>query len=181
MKFFSFFVNLNLNNKIKNAKNKYMKILKGGKVMKVNECMCNDVCCVKPEDNVENVAKVMCNNHIGCVPVCDSNNCICGILTDRDIILRAIACDKDVKSTKVSDIMSTNVCTCKQDEEVSNVETKMANNQIRRLPVCNEKNQVIGILTIGNLANHDNQIGKNEVCTTIANICDCNGQTKNAE
>ena len=104
MEFFSFFVNLNLNNKIKNAKNKYMKILKGGKVMKVNECMCNDVCCVKPEDNVENVAKVMCNNHIGCVPVCDSNNCICGILTDRDIILRAIACDKDVKSTKVSDI-----------------------------------------------------------------------------
>ena len=49
MEFFSFFVNLNLNNKIKNAKNKYMKILKGGKVMKVNECMCNDVCCVKPE------------------------------------------------------------------------------------------------------------------------------------
>ena len=38
-----------------------MKILKGGKVMKVNECMCNDVCCVKPEDNVENVAKVYPN------------------------------------------------------------------------------------------------------------------------
>ena len=56
--------------------------------MKVKDCMCNDVCCVKPETKINEVAKIMSQNHIGCVPVCDQNNCICGIITDRDILLR---------------------------------------------------------------------------------------------
>ena len=53
--------------------------------MKVKDCMCNDVCCVKPETKINEVAKIMSQNHIGCVPVCDQNNCICGIITDRDM------------------------------------------------------------------------------------------------
>ena len=67
--------------------------------MKVKDCMCTEVCCVKPETTVHDVAKLMCQNHIGSIPVCDTNNCLCGIVTDRDIILRSIACDKDVKTT----------------------------------------------------------------------------------
>ena len=74
--------------------------------MKVKDCMCTDVCCVKPETTIRDVAKLMSQNHIGSIPVCDTNNCLCGIVTDRDIILRSIACDKDVKTTPVSDIMS---------------------------------------------------------------------------
>ena len=148
--------------------------------MKVNECMCNDVCCVKPEDNVENVAKVMCNNHIGCVPVCDNNNCICGIITDRDVLLRTVACNKDTCQTTASDIMSTDVCTCKEDEDMTNAESKMASNQIRRLPVCDENNHVIGILTLGDLAQNDEELGKQQVCSTIDEICDCHSN-KNAE
>ena len=54
--------------------------------MKVKDCMCEDVCCVKPETKITEVAKLMSENHIGCIPVCDNNNCICGILTDRDIL-----------------------------------------------------------------------------------------------
>ena len=99
--------------------------------MKVKDCMCDDVCCVKPETKITEVAKLMSENHIGCIPVCDSNNCICGILTDRDILLRTVACDKDCSQTTASDIMSTNLCTCKQDEDITNAESKMANNQIR--------------------------------------------------
>lgn len=148
--------------------------------MKVQDCMCNDVCCVKPDTNLQEVAKLMQQNHIGCVPVCDNNNCICGIVTDRDILLRSVCCNKDISTTKASDIMSTNVCTCKKDDEVSNAESIMAENKIRRLPVCDSENHVIGILTIGNLAEHDNQIGKENVCTTIENICDCH-TNKNAE
>ncbi len=148
--------------------------------MKVKDCMCNDVCCVNPETKISDVAKLMGQNHIGCVPVCDSNNCICGILTDRDIILRTVACDKDICNTKVSDVMSTNVCTCKEDDEVSNAESQMSQNKIRRLPVCDANNKVIGILTMGNLAQNDREIGKQEVCTTIENICDCNTK-QNAE
>ena len=149
--------------------------------MKVNECMCNDVCCIKPDTTINEVAKLMGTKHIGCIPVCDDNDCICGIVTDRDIILRSIACEKDPKTTPVSDIMTCNVCTCKKDDELSNAESKMAQNQIRRLPVCDSNNHVVGILTLGNLAQNDRELGKQEVCTTIENICDCNGQTKNAE
>ena len=149
--------------------------------MKVNECMCNDVCCIKTDTTINEVAKLMGTKHIGCIPVCDDNDCICGIVTDRDIILRSIACEKDPKTTPVSDIMTCDVCTCKKDDEMSNAESKMAQNQIRRLPVCDSNNQVVGILTLGNLAQNDRELGKQEVCTIIENICDCNGQTKNAE
>ena len=148
--------------------------------MKVKDCMCNEVCCVKPETNVYEVAKLMSNNHIGSIPVCDSNNCICGMITDRDILLRSIVCEKDPKNTPVSDIMSCNVCTCTEDDEISNAETKMSQNQIRRLPVCNEKNEVVGILTVGDLVQQDRKIGKQEVYTTLENICDCN-KGKNAQ
>lgn len=148
--------------------------------MKVKEFMCKDVCCVNPQTKIQQVAKMMAENHIGCVPVCDDNNCICGVVTDRDVLLRCVACDKDTTQTPVSDIMTTNVCTCKPEDEISNAQSKMGQNQIRRLPVCNEKNEVIGMLTIGDLAQNDVQIGKQEVFTTIENICDCNGN-KNAE
>ena len=148
--------------------------------MKVKDCMCNEVCCVKPETNVYEVAKLMSNNHIGSIPVCDSNNCICGMITDRDILLRSLVCEKDPKNTPVSDIMSCNVCTCTEDDEISNAETKMSQNQIRRLPVCNEKNEVVGILTVGDLVQQDRKIGKQEVYTTLENICDCN-KGKNAQ
>ena len=139
--------------------------------MKVNECMCDEVCCVKSDCKVEEAAKLMCQNHIGCIPVCDNENSVVGIITDRDIILRSIACDKDVKQTPVSEIMSCNVCTA---------ENKMAEHQIRRIPVM-ENNKIVGILTMGDLAHFNRQLGKEEVCTTIENICDCKGQTKNCE
>lgn len=148
--------------------------------MKVKECMCNDVCCVKPETKIQEVAKLMSENHIGCIPVCDENQCICGIVTDRDVLLRCVACNKDTNQTPVSDVMSCNVCTCKEDDEIANAETKMGQNQIRRLPVCDDKNKVVGILTLGNLAQNDQEIGKQQVCSTLENICDCQ-ENKNAE
>lgn len=149
--------------------------------MKVKDCMCNDVCCVKPETKIQEVAKLMGENHIGCIPVCDDKNCICGIVTDRDILLRCISCDKDTKQTTASDIMTCNVCTCSENDNITNAETKMAQNQIRRLPVCDSNNKVVGILTLGDLAQNNKQIGEEEFCTTIENICNCNETAKNAE
>ena len=111
--------------------------------------------------------------------MCDDNNCICGIVTDRDIILRCVACNKDTNQTQASDIMTCNVTTCKQDDEMTNAQTKMEQKQIRRLPVCDSNNQVVGILTLGDLAHFDTQLGKQQVCTTFENICNCEGQIKN--
>ena len=147
--------------------------------MKVKDCMCNNVIYVKPETNVQDVVNLMNQNHIGSVPVCDNNNCICGIVTDRDILFRCVACEKQPKTTPISDIMTCNVCTCTQDEDITSAQMKMQQKQIRRLPVCDNNNNVIGILTLGNLARNDNKIGKEQVCTTIENIC-CNQKSQNA-
>ena len=149
--------------------------------MKVKDCMCDTVCCVKPDSKLNEVAKLMSTNHTGCIPVCDDSNCIVGIITDRDLVLRCVACNKEATQTPVSEIMTCNVCTCKEDDEMYDVENQMAKNQIRRIPVCDDNNHVVGILTLGNLANNCNKLGKQEVCTTIENICDCNGKIKNAE
>ena len=146
--------------------------------MKVKDCMCGEVCCVKPDATVCEVAKLMEKNHIGCVPVCDKNNCIIGVITDRDIILRSIACDKDVKSTNVSEIMTCNVCTCTQNDDINEAERKMAKNQIRRIPVV-DNNKVIGILTLGDLAHYSEETGEAKFCNTVEDICGCGGQTKN--
>ncbi len=148
--------------------------------MKVKDCMQNNVCYVTPDVKLDQVSKLMGENHVGAIPVCDENNGVCGIVTDRDIVLRAIACDKDVKNTPVSEIMTTNVFTCKQDEEVQNAENTMEKNQIRRVPVVDMNNNVIGILTLEDLINNDNKIGKEQVFATIEGICDCD-ENKNAE
>ena len=147
--------------------------------MKVQDCMCQDICCIKPDTKLQEAAKLMSKNHIGCLPVCDNNNSICGIVTDRDIVLRCIACNKDANQTPVSDIMTCNVITCKKTDDITNAESKMGQKQVRRLPVCDDNNKVVGILTLGDLAKTDNQISREEVCNTLENICACKENQNN--
>lgn len=146
--------------------------------MKVKDCMCGEVYTVNPNTKLYEVAKIMEKNHVGCVPVCDQNNCLVGMITDRDIILRSIACDKDIKNTNASEIMTCNVCTCNVNDDICKVEQQMSTNQVRRIPVV-DNNKVIGILTLGDLAHYNEEIGKEQLCDTIENICKCEGQAKN--
>lgn len=146
--------------------------------MKVKDCMCNQVLAAKPETTIYDIAKLMETNKIGCVPICDNNNSLVGLVTDRDIVLRGVGCDKNTRTTPVSEIMSTNICTCTPEEDVYDAECKMSQNQVRRIPVV-ENSQIVGILTIGDLAHWDKKIGKQEVCNTISNICESIGQVKN--
>ena len=106
-------------------------------------------------------------------------NCLCGIVTDRDILLRTVACDKDVKATPVSEIMTTNVCTCGCEQNIDEAQNVMAKNQIRRIPVVDNTNKIVGILTMGDLAKNDKKIGEQEVCKTIEDICNCKGTIQN--
>lgn len=147
--------------------------------MKVKECMSLDVCCCYPNDTVSNVAKKMCENHIGCIPVCNQNKNVVGLVTDRDIILRSIACDKDARQTPISEIMTTSVCCCNTDTDISEVTKLMSDLQIRRIPVI-ENDKIVGILTIGDLAN-DKKVSAKEVSDTVENICNCGCNAKNAD
>lgn len=144
--------------------------------MKVRECMCNQVTYITPDSSICDCAKLMCNKHVGCIPVCDKEKNIVGLVTDRDVILRCIANGKDINTTPVKDIMTCKVCCCNQEDEVSNAQKTMSENQIRRLPVVDENNKIIGILTLGDLCKNTNI---NNVGQTIENICKCDD--KNAE
>lgn len=149
--------------------------------MKVKDCMCNNVYSCTPGTTVYDAAKIMQTNHVGCVPVCDDQNSMVGLITDRDLVLRCIACDKDPKETPISDIMTTDVCTCKPDDEMTNAQSKMGNEQIRRLPVV-DNGKVVGMLTLGDLAKNDMELGQEEVSDTINSICEETGEDdKNAE
>ena len=141
--------------------------------------MTSDVCCEQTDTTIKDITKMMNKRHVGCKPICNNQKTICGIVTDRDVCLRGIACDKDVNTTKASDIMSINICTCKENDDMSAVQAKMAEYQIRRIPVCDENNQVIGIVSMGDLAQNDSSLGKNNVSTTINNICGTNNEKNN--
>ena len=147
--------------------------------MKIEDCMCKDICFVKPDCKVYDAARIMCENHIGCIPICNDNkNCV-GIITDRDILLRTVACNKDTKTTPVSEIMTTNVHTCMQNQTITEAQNKMAENQIRRIPVIDDNKKVVGIITMGDLARKSREISQENVCTTIENICNCKGSVQN--
>ncbi len=145
--------------------------------MKVEECMCNEVCSCTPDCTIADCAKMMCGNHVGCIPVCNDNNEILGIVTDRDLVLRCVACDKDPATTKISDIMTQDICCCTPTDDIENVEGKMNKLHVRRIPVVEGK-KVIGMVTIADLVKNQST-EKNNVYFTIENICK-NG-TENAE
>ena len=147
--------------------------------MKVKECMCKEVACVKPDSKITDVARLMLDKHVGCIPVCDDKNKVVGLVTDRDLILRSLACEKDIKQTPVSEVMTTKVFNVAPDAEVSEAEKIMCECQVRRVPVV-ENDVLVGIITIGDLANNQN-ISSDEVSSTVQQICNCNENSKNAE
>lgn len=137
--------------------------------MKVSDCMCCDVVCVKPETTVKDVAKKMQDTHVGCIPVCDEQNKIVGLVTDRDLTLRCIACDKDIKTTPVSDIMTTKVHTVCPEDTLDDAIKCMNECQVKRVPVIQD-GYVKGMLTLGDLA-RDPQVSAECIGRTEQGIC----------
>ena len=138
--------------------------------MKVKECMCKNVISASSDTSIYEISNMMKENDIGVIPICDENKSIIGMITDRDIVLRGVAENKNLESLKASDIVTKNHI-IKLDINDSTLEASktMSNNQIRRLPVL-EDNKLVGILSIGDLA-RNNDIPTTSVGTTLECIC----------
>ncbi|MBI2932050.1 MAG: CBS domain-containing protein [Planctomycetes bacterium] len=120
---------------------------------KVADFMTQTVETVSPDAMVAEAARKMRDFDCGALPVCDENRKLLGILTDRDIAVRAVAFEKDPKITRVGDIMTHRVVSCGPDANLREAEKLMQANQIRRLPVVDEAtNGIVGILSLGKLA-----------------------------
>lgn len=139
--------------------------------MRVKDCMCKKVVRATSDTTLNEIAKLMEENDIGCVPICNNQNNVIGFITDRDIITRCVATNKNCSQTKASDIMTTKVIKITPDVEINFATETMAKNQIKRLPVI-ENNQIVGILSIGDLAQNQD-VSTDEIGYTLEHICGC--------
>jgi len=118
--------------------------------MKVSEAMTRDVRVANPNESIRDAARMMAEIDAGALPV-GENDRLVGVITDRDIAVRAVAEGKDA-TTKVRDIMSREVLYCYDDQEIDDVARNMGDVKVRRLPVVNRDKRLVGIISLGDVA-----------------------------
>ena len=119
--------------------------------MKIREMMTKGTRSVSPQTPVIEAAGLMRLHDIGVVPVTDGDR-IVGMLTDRDIVLQLVANGSDPRSTPVSEVMSTGSISVFDDQSVEEGVQLMQKYQIRRLPVLDRSNKLVGIVSLGDIA-----------------------------
>jgi len=119
--------------------------------MQVSDVMTGDVTAVSPESSVREAARKMDQLNVGALPVCDGKHLV-GVLTDRDIVVRSTAVGALPDATRVDEVMSHDVRWCFEHDAVEQVQRQMAEMQIRRLPVVDGEKNLVGIVSLGDLA-----------------------------
>jgi CBS domain-containing protein len=118
--------------------------------MRVSEAMTRNVRLCTPGTPIRDVARIMAEIDAGSMPVGENDRLI-GMVTDRDIAIRAVAAGKG-PDTPVREVMSEHVHYCFDDEEVDDVAQNMGDVRVRRLPVVNREKRLVGILSLGDVA-----------------------------
>jgi len=106
-----------------------------------------------PDETVEDAAVTMKALDIGVLPVCDEEGLV-GVLTDRDIVIRVVAEKRDPKAVRVGEAMTPNIISCFEDDDLDTVAALFSDHQIRRLPVLSRERDLVGIVSLGDLAVH---------------------------
>ena len=117
--------------------------------MQIKNIMTDDVTTIQPDATINEAAQIMKNLNVGSVPVCEGSKPV-GILTDRDITIKNVA-DGQNSNTPVKQIMTSDIIKGSPDMSIDEAAEKMANNQIRRLPIV-ENDNLVGIISLGDLA-----------------------------
>ena len=121
--------------------------------MLVKEIMTMAPTCCSPETRLDIVARMMSNHDCGAIPVCDGDR-LAGVITDRDIVVRAVAKGMTPVAVAASEIMSRPVYTVREDEDAEVALATMRKWQIRRLPVVDDTGSLCGIVTEADVAAH---------------------------
>jgi CBS domain-containing protein len=115
--------------------------------------------CVTEKDSIRDVARIMKDQDTGVVPVVDGKKII-GLITDRDIVVRGLAEGKNLENMRVNELMTKSVRSVREDASVNEALEMMGNSEIRRVPVVNQNDELVGILSLGDIASQTNQDGK---------------------
>ncbi|HEY9088473.1 MAG TPA: CBS domain-containing protein [Anaerolineaceae bacterium] len=130
--------------------------------MKVSDVMTKNIKVIPHNATVRDAAKLMKDIDTGFVPVIDSENVI-GVITDRDIVLRCTAEGHNPNETKVEEVMTREFFFLYEDEDVTEAAKVMSDQQVRRLPVVNRQEELVGVVSLGDLSvdvNNDKMSGK---------------------
>jgi CBS domain-containing protein len=119
--------------------------------MKVRQVMTADVYTVRPDASIFDIAELMRDEDIGAVPVVEDEKLI-GMVTDRDIVVRALADSRDVSQANARSVMSGNLLYCFDDQSVEEVLDNMGEQQVRRMPVVDRDKRLVGVVSIGDLS-----------------------------
>jgi CBS domain-containing protein len=126
---------------------------------KCDEVMTKTPFCCLPDDKVITVAQLMKRENIGPIPVIENEQTqkLVGIVTDRDLALKIVAEGRDAKSTKVEAVMTRKVVTCRADDDLQKALDAMSEHQLRRIPIVDNDNKILGIISQADVATRVNQ------------------------
>ncbi len=127
----------------------------------VRDVMTANPASVSEKDSIRDVARIMAQQDTGVVPVVNGKKII-GLITDRDIVVRLVAAGKDLGTAKVTEAMSKGVRSVKEDAGVNDVLDLMTKADVRRIPVVNQNDELVGIVSMADIAktNHDGKVGE---------------------
>ena len=119
--------------------------------MKIAEVMTRNPQAIGPHESLRQAAELMDTLDVGILPVCDGRDLV-GVITDRDITVRATAAGEAPDTTTVAEAMTDEVRWCFADDDVREAERVMRRTQIRRVPVLDRSRRLVGMLSLGDLA-----------------------------
>ena len=117
----------------------------------IKEIMTTNVDFISRDASAEEAAVKMKNLNVGAIPVCEEER-LCGMVIDRDLVLRVMAAGLDPKKIRVSQATSSDVLFCYEDDDIEQASRVMSQRQIRRLPILSRANKLVGIVSLGDLA-----------------------------
>lgn len=121
--------------------------------MRVKELMSPDPIYCSPSSALREVARLMWKNDCGAIPVCDQEKVV-GIVTDRDLVTRAMTHDGDPELRPVGEVMTRNLIVVNEDDRIEHALQLMESEQVRRLPVMDDDDHLVGMISITDLAEH---------------------------
>ena len=119
--------------------------------MKLRDIMTKQVVRIQPGETIAVAARMLEHNNIGAMPVCNDEGKLCGMITDRDIVIRCLAAGKSPQTTSVREVMTSRIYVARPDMDASLAAGLMGREQIRRLPVM-ENGRLCGMISLGDLA-----------------------------
>jgi CBS domain-containing protein len=143
--------------------------------MKIEQLMTREVKTCRPNDSLESAARVMWDFDIGAVPIVDGDGQIIGMLTDRDALMAGFTQGRPLRDLQCHAAMSKHVMTCRPEDSDADVARVMAKNKIRRVPVVDDANRPIGMVSLNDLAiamTRRKGVQPNDVAQTLAAICE---------